>query len=457
MPAPWLTATGWLVGLAVIGLILATPYVGFGYHNASLHLILDSVDGSVALLVAYLLYGRFLRTRGLRELLLALGLLLLAVAGIGLNLVLSLFRDFRPETLDVWLPLTVRVVGAGLVMAAALAGERPASHGVPTWAWVAPVLMVSLVAVVLIIERHQLPVALDAAPPPSAQRPLISGHPLLLTAQGVSALCFAVASLHFTAQASAARDELLRWLGPACALAAFARLNYVLFPSLYTGWLYTGDLLRTASYLVLLVGAARQIREFWEAQARVAVLEDRRRLARELHDGVVQEITYIRAETLASEKAPRERIVSACDRALGEARAAIDALGRNPQEPLGFVLHRAARELAERYDGRIEVDVDDSVTADAPQRQALVRITREAVSNALRHGNADLICVRLVRDQERRRLVVVDDGDGFDIDAVIRASPGYGLTSMRDRARALPGEIHIVSSPDHGTEVGVSW
>ena len=54
-------------------------------------------------------------------------------------------------------------------------------------------------------------------------------------------------------------DELLRWLGPACALLGFARVNYLLFPSLYSGWLYTGDLLRTAGYACLLVGAAREI------------------------------------------------------------------------------------------------------------------------------------------------------------------------------------------------------
>jgi signal transduction histidine kinase len=463
LPAPrersaeWLTAAGWVVGVAVTGMILWTPYVGFGYHNPSLHLLLDAVDGSVALLVAYLLYGRFLRTRGLRELLLAQGLLLLAVAGLGLSLALSLFRDFRPETLNVWVPLAIRVVGAALIMAAAIAGERSVRPGRQPWVWLAPGLVVAGTVVVLFLQRHQLPVALEAAPPPTAQRPVITGHPVLLAAQGLTALCFIVASLRFMGQASRSRDEILRWLGPACALAAFARFNYLLFPSIYTDWLYTGDLLRTASYVVLLVGAAREIGEFWRVQARVAVLEDRRRLARDLHDGVVQEISYIRSEALGGDRDSQARIVSACDRALGEARAAIDALGRSPDDPLGLVLHRAAREVAERYDGRIEVDLDDSVTADAAQRQALMRITREAVSNALRHGQAEHVRIRLQGDQRSRRLVVLDDGIGFDIEAVTHDNHGYGLTSMRERARALPGEFRIESRPGQGTEVGVSW
>ena len=52
-------------------------------------------------------------------------------------------------------------------------------------------------------------------------------------------------------------------VGIACALAAFARVNYVLFPSLYTEWFYTGDLLRFGSYLLFLVGAAREVEMYW--------------------------------------------------------------------------------------------------------------------------------------------------------------------------------------------------
>jgi signal transduction histidine kinase len=462
VPSRWrawvFTAVGWLVGLTVTVLILGTPYLVFGYHSPSLHLVLDSVDGCVALLVSYLVYGRFLRTRGLRELLLAGGLLFLAVAGLGLTLLLSLFPDVRPETLDVWLPLTVRMAGASLIAAAALAGERTVRWERRRWIWLAPWVLIALAAVVLWLQRDGLPVALDASPPASAQRPAITGHPVLLGAQALAALCFLVASVGFTVQASRRRDELLIWLGPACALGAFARVNYLLFPSIYTNWLYTGDLLRTGFYLVLLVGAAREISEYWSAQARAAVLEDRRRLARELHDGVVQEIGFIRSEAHSVLAEPvSARIISACDRARGEARAAIDALGRTSDEPLAFVLHRAARDVADRYDGHLEVDLDDAVTANLDQRHALMRITREAVSNALRHGHANRVRIRLRRDQDVRRLLIQDDGRGFDLDAVSPTTNGYGLTSMRERAQALPGDLVVASTPGQGTEVGVSW
>jgi signal transduction histidine kinase len=447
-----LTGAGWVIGIGVTVLILATPYLQFGYRSSSLHLVLESVDGLVALLLSYLIHGRSARSHRLQDLLLAQGLLMLAMASLGLAFLGEALAGLGPQTVDVWLPLVLRMAGSLLIAAAALAGGRRvvARVGLQWTPW----LVVVPVMLVLWLERHRLPAALDRLPPLSAQHPVIEGHPALLVAQGVGALCFVIASAAFTIQVSGRGDQLLRWLGPSCALAAFARINYELFPSLYSDWFYTGDGLRTLSYLLLLVGAAREIQEYWSAQTRVAVLEDRRRLARELHDGVVQELGYIRLE--AHDVAPglRERIIDACDRGLDEARAAIATLGRGADEPLAVVLHKAARQMVERYGGRLLVDLDQSITASADQRYALVRITREAVSNALRHGRAARVRLRLVSEQGRRVLMLEDDGAGFDVSA---PSSGYGLTSMRERALGLPGSFTIDSEPGQGTVVGVAW
>ena len=462
IPSPVLpTALGWAVGIVVTATILGTPYLLFGYHSPDLHLILDSLDTAVALLVAYLLAGRYVRTRRLQDLLLADGLVVLAIAGVGLTLGLSL-AGLDDGRADVWLAVVLRVAGAGLVFAASVTSPRRVAGP-----WGAPLKLLpwALLAVGLAVTwvwRDLLPTALAQTPPSSAQHPVIAGHPGLLVAHALTALCFAAASVSFavrTESRAGSPDELLRWLGPAFALAAFARLNYVLFPSLYSDWLYTGDLLRTASYAVLLVGAAREIRRYWSMQAQAAVLEDRRRLARELHDGVVQELAYIRAETHTAVKdsAGRDRMVAACDRALDEARAAVDALGRSSDEPLGFVLHRAARQVADRYHASLEVELDDSVHADADQRHALIRITREAVSNAIRHGRTDRVRLRLDHDKHSRRLFVQDEGDGFDPVAVRQQATGYGLTSMEERASALRGSVRIDSAPGKGTTVAVTW
>lgn len=452
---------GWLVGLTVTGLVVWSPYVLFGYRNPSLHLVLDSVDACVALLAAYLLHGRLRRRGRLQDLLLAQGLVLLAAAGLGLGRAAEALDGDREGTLDVWLPLAVRVAGAALIAAAALVDPARRTRST-SWPWSVgvPLALVGVASLALWAGRARLSVAFEGAGPSmAAQQPVLTGHPLLLAGQAVSALCFLVASVAFTRRAADRADPLWRWLGPACALAACARVNYVLFPSLYTDWLYTGDVLRTGFYLLLLVGALREIEQYWDAHSRAAVLEDRRRLARELHDGVVQELSLIRMEghALPPDAPSRARILAACDRGLDEARAAVNALGHGDDEPLGFVLHRAARELAQRYRVHLEVDVDDSVGADPDQRHALLRITREAVSNAVRHGRAGRLCLRLTADGGRRRLVVQDDGDGFDVARATGAGAGYGLISMRDRARALPGSFEVDSEQGGGSVVTVTW
>src|SRR3712207_481600 len=286
-----------------------------------------------------------------------------------------------------------------------------------------------------------------------AQHPLLEGHPVLLLAQVLAALCYALAAVFFTRQAVRSHDELLSWLGPAFVLGAFARLHYLLFPSLYTDWLYSGDLLRTGSHVLMLTGAVREIQQFWHAQTDIAVLEDRRRLARELHDGLVQEIAYIR---LASHAIPpslnsRTAILAACDRALDEARAAVHALGSDSDEPLGDTLERAVRQLAERYDVTVDFLIAESVPVTSDQRHALVRIAREAVNNACRHGHARTIRLSLEDTKSGRVLLIRDDGSGFEVrDA---ADPGrtpngngFGLVSMRERARGLPGTLTVRSA-----------
>lgn len=460
-PGVTVTLAGWVVGLLVTALILWSPYLTSGLRSPSLHLMLDTVDACIALLVAYLVHARFVRRRHWQDRLLAQGLVLLAIAALGLGYAAERLPGVREGTLDIWLPLTVRTAGAVCIVLAALAGEKSVRNVfAQRHAWLLPVAIIVAASVVLWSVRARLPVAFDdASVQPSAEQPLLTGHPALLVAQTIAALCLFVASVGFAVQSSRREDELLRWLGPAFALAAFARVNYLLFPSLYTDWLYTGDLLRTGSYLLLLVGAGRELRQYWNAQSQAAVLEDRRRLARELHDGVIQELAYIRSESysLPADLPAGDRIIAACDRGLDEARAAVQALGRPSDEPLGFVLHRAARELAERYQVDLEVEVDDSIDVAPDQQHALMRITREAVSNAVRHGHAERVHVRLSCSGGRRRLAIQDNGQGFDVNRAVADNAGYGLLSMRDRARTLPGTFDVDAQLGSGSLVTVTW
>ena len=452
-----LTVAGWSVGLLVTATVVGTPYLVFGYPNARLHLVLDTADAFIALLVSYLVLGRFLRRRRLQDLLLVEGLLCLVVAGLGLRLLFEVFGAQHQSAWEVWWSLAIRLVGTALITASALVGDLRA-HRFTRLSVLTPAALLGTTLLLLLFTRHDLPAALDSIPPSSAQGPMITGHAGLIAAQALMGVLFLVASVAFTRQASRTHDSLLRWVGPALALAACARVNYLLFPSLFTDWIYTGDLLRTGAYLLLLVGAAQEIGEYWATRSREAVSEDRRRLARELHDGVIQELGYIRAEAHSLPVGQRaDDIIRAADRALDEARAAVDALGSASDEPLSFTLHRAARQVTERYDAHLEVDLDDAVTVTQDQRHALVRITREAISNAIRHGRATRVRLHLVRDSDAARLVVEDDGRGFDANETATRATGYGLQSMRDRARGLPGDFDITSNAGKGTVVTVTW
>lgn len=452
-----LTGAGWLLGVGTTAAVVGTPYLVFGLHSHSAHLLLDTVDVCVSLLVTFLLWGRFRRTRRLQDLLLAQALLMLAVAGSVPVPAALLGAEGGERTVEVWSALTLRGVAAVLVAAAALLGRRRRLDPGLRPVALTPLAVVAVVLLALWSSRALLPLAVAQDPPASATEPVIVGHPVLLAVQVVAGSCFTVASVAFALQAARSKDPLLLWLGPACALAATARANYFLFPSIYSDWIYTGDFLRTASCAVLLIGAAREISAHWTGWAQATVLEDRRRLARELHDGVVQELGFIRSTVNGAVRADgdREALVEACDRAIDEARAAVDALGRSPEEPLGFVLHRAARQVADRYGGRVLVDLDDSIHVGHEHRHALVRITREAVSNAIRHGAAATVCITLVRDLDHVCLVVRDDGRGFDVSATGRT--GYGLTSMRDRAVGMSAAFEIESVPGRGTTVKVTW
>lgn len=445
-------------GALLTGLVLARV-IGFEYRNAAAHLVLDTVDACVALLVSYLFYGRLLRSRRVQDLLLLQGLLLLASANVSTSAVLLSAFDGRSDRLEVWLPLTIRVAAAILIATAALIGPRRLLRRTSPVRVLTPLaggLVISYLLLGTVSSR--LPQALDSGDSPT----LLSGHPMLIAAQFFTVGCFLTAAYLFSTQAQHRPDQLVRLLGPACVLAGFARINYALFPSLYSNWLYTGDVLRTAFYLVLLVGAAREIRDFWSAQAQAAVMEDRRRLARELHDGVLQELGYIRSESGALRKLdpPRtERILGACDRALDEARQAVEAMGRSgDQEPFGFTVHRAARQVADRLGVALEVELDDTVTVDEAQRHALLRIVREAVGNAARHGNATRLKIELQRvSSGQRRLLVCDDGSGFDVAEAATKRRGFGLMSMRERSEGLPGTFEVESTPGGGTTVMVTW
>jgi hypothetical protein len=130
------------VFVVVLGVVITVALIAVGermlqYRSPASHLVLETVDACVAVLLSYLVYGRFRRSRSRQDLLLLLGLALLGVANAGL--VLTLARSDWAGALGLWLPPPLRVIGTLLIAAAALLPRRSVGRALQRWAPALPV------------------------------------------------------------------------------------------------------------------------------------------------------------------------------------------------------------------------------------------------------------------------------------------------------------------------------
>lgn len=264
------------------------------------------------------------------------------------------------------------------------------------------------------------------------------------------------AALVAAAAGLARRDEpLLRWVAFAVVLAGIAKLDYALFPPLGADSVHLGDLLRVTAWGVLLAGVIAEMRARMLLRNEAAIAGERRRLARELHDGVAQELAFIRRRAgRLSETQDGSEILSAADRALEDSRRAIEALVPPAYEPLEVALERLGARLATECG--LEVQVNVSVVADITDvvRAELIRIISEAVRNAANHGGARHVRVDLAGSPLAVR--VIDDGNGFrdGVNSGLGVA-GYGLIAMRERAEQVGGKFSLESVRGAGTLVQV--
>ena len=190
-----------------------------------------------------------------------------------------------------------------------------------------------------------------------------------------------------------------------------------------------------------------------------ATIEERRRIARELHDGLAHELAFIASKTHRSaedsDAAPDLReLADAADRALDEARRAITVLSAAQPQSLATAVAQTAEDLGERLDLAVHLDLTDDIEIPGDVTENLLRILREAMTNAAKHGESRKVTVSLQREGGIR-LVVEDDGCGFDPDGV-SPSRGFGLLSMKERAESLGGILNLNSAPSRGTRVEVA-
>lgn len=180
------------------------------------------------------------------------------------------------------------------------------------------------------------------------------------------------------------------------------------------------------------------------------VRAERLRLARELHDGLAQELALIALLASQEESDAAGAIEAAAVRGLDECRQMIETLRGESPPGSDCSLAEALRALAAREGVAIDIRVLGHVELDAQVRFELLRIVTESVRNAVRHGAATRVEVELTEDGGEVVLRVSDNGSGFDLDQVVTGR--YGLLGMRERAHGVGGAL-TVSSSNGGTRV----
>lgn len=207
----------------------------------------------------------------------------------------------------------------------------------------------------------------------------------------------------------------------------------------------------------------REFRRLGRAVWRVQE-DERRRLARELHDGLGQNLTALkhRLVQLDGGLAPdqdglRDKLegaIALCAETLEDTRNLSRLLRPPILDDLGLepALNWLARSVGEAAGMAVVVEIEPLPALDGELQTLLFRVAQEGLNNAGKHAAAGSVLLRLVERDRQLQLQVIDDGRGFDADAVAGAG-GSGLGSMRERLRLYGGRLELRSSPGHGTRL----
>ncbi|MEU0441747.1 GAF domain-containing sensor histidine kinase [Streptomyces sp. NPDC006186] len=203
----------------------------------------------------------------------------------------------------------------------------------------------------------------------------------------------------------------------------------------------------------------------YERSRELTIAEERSRLAHELHDAVSQKLFSLRLTAQAAArlvdrdpvraKGELHQVAQLAAEAADELRAAVVELRPAALDEDGLVatLRTQTQVLDRAHSARVTFTARGIRALPAAQEEAVLRVTQEALHNALRHSGADHVEVTLERAGAGAVLRVTDDGSGFDPQAVRRAGRHLGLVSMRDRASGVGGRLTVESAPGKGTVI----
>ncbi|MCC7085442.1 MAG: hypothetical protein IT427_10585 [Pirellulales bacterium] len=196
-----------------------------------------------------------------------------------------------------------------------------------------------------------------------------------------------------------------------------------------------------------------------------AIVIERSRIARELHDGLMQGFAGITMEMQAlssrlpeasTERETLEEIIDDAGNCLREARRSIAGL-RSAQSGLAAAIEQAARQLAQTHDMRLRLQLNSvAKQLSAEIEYNLLRIAQEAITNSLKHSGGSVVDVALESTADEIRLTVRDDGSGIvESETSLEHFGHYGLLGMRERARQIGAQLTLENNPGRGAAVRV--
>jgi len=258
-------------------------------------------------------------------------------------------------------------------------------------------------------------------------------------------------------------------------IGAFAEIHFYFYPGIYTSLVTTSEALRLAFFVVLLAGInaesrsdLRALRSAYAAldrlrlsEAERATLEERTRLARELHDGLAQDLWFakLKHERLVAyvpddQKELAAEVTHAIDSAISEAKQAVVTMraGDDRDRPLEELMSRTIDDFAARSGVRADFSAADLPISLAPRTQVeLLRVLQEALTNVRKHADATVVRVTAEMLDSTFHLVIMDNGRGFRPEE--SSGDGLGLQGMKERARLMGGDMRVTSEPSGGTMV----
>ena len=263
-------------------------------------------------------------------------------------------------------------------------------------------------------------------------------------------------------------QPIVRAYGPAyfCPLRDHdGVIGALMIANLKGGAKFDQDRIRLVSSFADQASIAIQYRRAQAELSRLGLMEERERIAKELHDGIIQSLFAVGMGLQGT------ALMAASPEMTGRLDGAVEELDRVIRDLRNYIfglrpgiladrqLDQALRVLADETQARsgipVEVGVDAGLAASLSGRSTdIVQLTREALSNVVRHARAGTAKVSLARERAEAILTIEDDGLGFDAGG---ESVGNGLRNMRERAVSLGGSLEVSSRDGEGTRLQVRF